>query len=259
MSTLAYIIIFSLLGSIVSMVGGMLLLINKKLAERISHLLAAFAAGTLLASAFIDLLPEAFHALSESGTKNAGAEQGVFLAALVGILFFFFMERAIHWFHHHGREHEKSEARPTVALVTLGDSVHNFIDGVVMAATFMVDINLGIVTTLAVMAHEIPQEIGDFGILLNEGVSRTRVFLYNFFSALSAIAGALITYFLGNVLTGLLPAMLAVTAGFFIYIAATDLLPHIHKNNNRGFAFAESILLLLGVILIYGAITFLEH
>lgn len=258
MSTLAFIIIFTLLGSVVSLIGGVLLLIKEKLASQIAHFLAAFAAGALLGSAFLDLLPEAFHELELTG--GVDGEGTIFLFALFGILVFFFLERAIHWFHHHHREHEDIEARPTVPLVMFGDTIHNFIDGVAIAATFMVDIQLGIVTTLAVAAHEIPQEIGDFGILLHAGLKRGKILWFNLFSALAAVVGAVLTYILGaELLAPYLPILLALTAGFFIYIAGSDLLPHIHKNNKKGFAVIESGLLLLGVALIYAAVSFLHH
>lgn len=156
MSVLVYILLFTFLGSIVSLIGGIVLLAKEKLAIRISHFLSSFAAGALLATAFFDLLPEA---LEDAGEIN------IFLWTLIGMLTFFLLERSIHWFHHHDI-HPEEKAKPVNILIILGDAVHNFIDGMVIAATFLVDIRLGIITALAVGAHEIPQEIGDFGILL---------------------------------------------------------------------------------------------
>lgn len=248
MSTFVYIIIFSFVGSVVSLVGGIFLLIKQRIALKFSHLIASFAAGALLATAFFDLLPEA----------SAGAQGAdVFLWTLVGILLFFLLERFVHWFHHH-HEHGDVKTKPTVSLIMVGDTVHNFIDGVAMGATFLVSIPLGIITSLAVAAHEIPQEIGDFGLMLHRGVPRKKIVLFNIFSALAAMVGALLIYFAGDMVEKFLPVFLSITAGFFIYIAASDLIPEIHEENRRGFAFWETLLLLIGVVVIWGMVTLLE-
>ena len=175
-------------------------------------------------------------------------------------MFFFLIERFIHWFHHH-HEHpsEEGQIKPTVALITFGDSVHNFIDGVAIAASFLVNIPLGIVTSLAVAAHEIPQEIGDFSLLLHKCVDRKKVLLLNLLSSAAAIAGAVLTFFMADFVTGLLPVFLSITAGFFIYIAASDLIPEIHEKNKAGFAFIESFLLILGVLVIWVFVSLLGH
>ena len=240
MSTFTYIILFTLLGSVFSLIGGIILVYKKKLVLKISHFLASFAAGTLLGAAFFDLLPEAL---------NEGEIQTILFWVLAGILVFFLLERFIHWFHHH-HEHLHKETPPTIPLVIFGDSVHNFIDGVAIAATFLTSIPLGIVTTLAVATHEIPQEIGDLGILLHRGLAKKKVLFFNFASALTALLGAIATFLLGEALANILPTLLAITAGFFIYIAASDLIPEIHHENRKGFAFIESMLLLIGVLTI---------
>lgn len=244
MSILGYIIVFTLIGSVVSLVGGMLLLIKQKFALKISHYLASFAAGTLLGTAFFDLLPESLE-LSE--------ETNIFLWALIGILTFFLLERFIHHHNNHGEEGSQ-----VVPLIVIGDSVHNFIDGVAMAATFLVNIPLGIVTALAVAAHEIPQEIGDFGLMLHKGVKRNKVLWINFYSALAALAGAVVTYLAKDSIEKLLPGVLALTAGFFIYIAASNLIPEIHHRDNQKVAFWETVLLLLGVLTVWMVISLLE-
>lgn len=252
MSILGYILIFTLLGSVISLVGGILLLSKEKFAIKISHYLASFAAGALLGTAFFDLLPEAAHEGEEIGVD-------IFTWVLLGILIFFLLERFIHWFHHHHEHPKNSEKKKTVVpLVVLGDSVHNFIDGVVIAASFLISIPLGVTTALAVAAHEIPQEIGDFGILLHRGLSRKRVLVINLLSSLTALVGAGLTFLLGSSLEGLLPIFLALTAGFFIYIAASDLIPEIHNEDVRKVALIETILLLVGVLVIYIAVTLLE-
>lgn len=252
MNTLGYILVFTFIGSIGSLIGGFLLLSQKKFAVKISHFLAAFAAGTLLGTAFFDLLPEAMeHA--EAGDID------VFLWVMVGIIIFFFIERFLHWFHHHEDYHPDEHTKTTVPLIIVGDTIHNFLDGIVIALTFLVSIPLGIVTTLAVAAHEIPQEIGDFGLLLHKGLSRKKVIWINVLSAGAAFAGALLAFFVGESIDGILPIALSVTAGFFIYISLSDLIPEIHHENRKGFAMIESLLLIIGIAFIYVAVSYLEH
>ena len=255
MQTLIYIIIFTTLGSVLAMLGGLILLSRKSLSHTVTHALSAFAAGALLGAAFLDLLPEAFHHFEELGIEEI--ETTVFMYTLGGVLLFFILERFIHWFHHHHRNH-KEETTPLVSLIVFGDGVHNFIDGIVIGATFLVDINLGIITTLAIAMHELPQEIGDFGVLLHEGVAKGKVFLYNFLSQLAAVGGGIVTYFVGSSIEGILPYIIAITSGFFIYIALSDLVPDIHSENKKGFAFLETSMLFVGIFLIFLSVTFLH-
>lgn len=238
---LIYIIVFSFIGSVASLIGGVILLAKEKFTQKITHFLSAFAGGALLGTAFFDLLPEALE-----HTQELGLEINIFLWALIGILIFFLLERFIH--HHDQHPQEK---KTVVPLIVIGDSIHNFIDGVAMASTFLISIPLGIVTSLAVAVHEIPQEIGDFGLMLHKGVPRKKVLLMNFGSALLAMAGAILTYLAKDYIEGLLPAILGLTAGFFIYIAAANLIPEIHSQENKKVAFWETVALFLGVILIY--------
>ncbi|MDD5147662.1 MAG: ZIP family metal transporter [Candidatus Daviesbacteria bacterium] len=247
MDILAYILLFTFLGSIVSLVGGILLLAKEKFAIKISHFLASFAAGTLLGTAFFDLLPEA----QELGQDKVD----VFLWTLVGILVFFLLERFIHH-HGHGKNHE--DTRSIVPLIIVGDSLHNFIDGIATAATFLISIPLGIVTAIAVAAHEVPQEIGDFGLMLNKGIPRKKVLMINFYSAMTALAGAILTYLAKDSIQGLLPVILALTSGFFIYIAAANLIPEIHLHENQKIAFWETVMLFSGVLVVYLVVSLLE-
>ena len=254
MNELGYILLFTFLSGIVSLAGGAILLLKEKFALRVSHYLASFAAGTLLGAAFFDLLPEAAHELEESG----GSHSELFLWTLVGLLSFFLLERFIRWFHHH-HDHDHAKNQSTVSLVVLGGSIHNFIDGVVIASTFMVSIPLGIVTSLAVAAHEIPQEIGDFGILLHRGLRKKKILFLNFLSACIALVGALLAYGAADSLESFLPLILAISAGHFIYIAASDLIPEIHNEDNKKTAMIETFLLLVGVIAVYLAVSLLGH
>ena len=253
MSTLEYILLFTFLGSLGSLIGGFILLSKQKLALKISHFLASFAAGTLLGTAFFDLLPEAAH---EAEHHDAD----IFLWTLIGIIIFFLIERFIHWFHHHEDFHEQDdEKKSTLPLIIISDTVHNFLDGVVIAATFMVSIPLGIATTFAVAAHEIPQEIEDFGLMLHKGLKKKKIILLNILSAAAAFAGAILTYLLGEVLEKYIAIFLALTAGFFIYIASSDLIPEIHHEKRKGFAIIETLLLILGIALIWFAVGFFDH
>ncbi len=245
MSLLVYILLFSFLGSVVSLIGGVILLINQKFALKISHFLSAFAGGALLGTAFFDLLPEAM---------GNGGKINVFLWVLIGILAFFLLERFIH---HHDKSNDPSEKQTIVPMIIVGDTLHNFIDGIAMAGTFLISIPLGIVTSLAVAAHEIPQEIGDFGLMLHKGVSRAKVLWINFFSALAAMVGAVITYMAKDSIVDLLPAVLGLTSGFFIYIAVSNLIPEIHSRENQKIAFWETIMLFVGVLAIYLTISIL--
>lgn len=249
------ILIATFLGSVGALSGGVLLLFHKRLIKTVSHVLVPFAAGALLATGFFELLPEALEHAEEA--HELGVEINIFAWALGGILLFYLLERAIHWFQYHRKGNSGKHGDVTIPLVILGDSVHNFIDGMAIAITFMADPALGVVTTLAIVAHELPQEIGDFAVLLHEGMSRRKVFLVNLVSALLAVLGAIIAVVIGETVEGIFPYALSLTTGFFIYIALTNLLPSIHHEEKKGYAFMETASLFLGVIVIYMAITLL--
>jgi zinc and cadmium transporter len=248
------ILIFTFLGSIGALAGALALMAKQEFAVKISHYLTAFAAGVLLASAFFDLLPEALHEGEAEGLN-------IFAWTLAGLLIFFAAEQIIHWFHHHSEsahEHDK-ETKAIIPLIIAGDTIHNFVDGVVIAATFLVDARLGIITALAVAAHEVPQEIGDFALLLHKGLSRLKVILINIASAAAAFAGAIAAYLFGGALEGYIPISLSLTAGFFIYIATSDIIPEIHYEKRRTAALAKSGLLLAGVLVLYLVLAYLGH
>lgn len=242
MNLFLYIIVFTAIGGILSLIGGILLLTRPKFANNISHLLSSFAAGALLGTAFFDLLPESIH---------ESTPEAVFMGVLAGILFFFLIERFLHWSHHHSSDLEIIKGKPVVSLIVVGDTIHNFIDGIAIAATFLVSIPLGIVTAIAVGAHEIPQEIGDFGILLKEKVKRKKIILINVLSALASILGAILMFLFSDAGEFIIPIVLPITAGFFIYIALSDLIPEIHHENRKGFAVKETAMLILGIVVIY--------
>lgn len=244
---LGYILLFTFLGSVASLLGSLLLLAKKGLTESLSLNLLNFAAGALLATALLDLLPEAVH---EAG------ENEVFVWVLAGFVSFFLAERFIRVFHHHHAHGHKS----STFLVLIGDGIHNFIDGVAITTAFLTSIPLGITTSMAVAAHEIPQEIADMGILLTNGLSRSKALLFNFVSALTAVAGAILAFFFADLIEANLYLFLAIAAGHFIYIAAADLIPDIHERLKESQKSLPVLVFLLGIIAVYSAKTlFGEH
>lgn len=246
MANLGHVIIFSLIGGVFSLIGGIILLGKKKWADSLATYATPFAAGALLSAVFLDLLRE--------GIEQTEAYT-VLLFALVGMVVFFLAERLFRWFHHH-HQHKETVADPTTGLVILGDTMHNALDGVAIAASFLISIPTGIVTTIAVAAHEIPQEIGDFGVLLKKGLSRRQVITVNIVSALATTVLAIITFVLGS--GGAIPTgiLLGLSAGFLLYIAASDLIPTIHEEMpDRKIFDLRSVLFLAGIIIVAASIT----
>lgn len=248
MDLLTYIIVFSLLGGVLSLSLATLLLVNKKVATKFASYGMPFAAGALLAAVFLDLLPE--------GVEQDETET-LFVAALIGILLFFLAERFIRWFHHHHQHDHKSD--PAVPLLIIGDTVHNVLDGVAIAAAFLISIPTGIVTTLAVASHEIPQEIGEFGALLGKGMKRGRVLLVNTFSALAATVAAVLTYFLGQTNALPLGVIFGLSAGFLLYVALSDIIPSLHENHNKKKLFDWQPLLLIAGVATVAAMSLIAH
>lgn len=247
MATYLHVIFFSLVGGLFSLIGALLLFRGKQSAETLAKYATPFAAGALLAAVFLDLLKE--------GVEQSSADT-VMLAALAGMLIFFFAERFLHWFHHH---HQHEDADPSKSLIVIGDTAHNALDGVAIAAAFLISVPTGIVTTLAVAAHEIPQEIGDFGLLLKKGMSKAKVLWVNVLSALATTIAAVITFALGSADKLPLGALLGLSAGFLLYIAASDIIPEIHEQTSKKKLFDwQPIMLLLGVVIVGLAIN-LSH
>lgn len=247
MAELTNILIAVITISLVSFVGAFLLFFKVKRVERLTFPLVSFAAGAMLAAAFFDLMPEAI----ATGTDS------VFTFMLSGIVLFFVVEKLLYWYHCHDGACEghhaisKGKIKPVALLNLMGDAAHNFLDGVIIAASFMTNTGLGIVTTLAVILHEIPQEIGDFSVLIYSGLSRAKALFYNFLSALASVLGALAAFFFTESVGHAEPFLLAFAAGGFIYIAAADLIPELHHDQE----FPKSMLQLawfgLGVLIIY--------
>jgi zinc and cadmium transporter len=247
-ANMAQVVFFSFLGGVVSLIGGILLLSHKKMAERLAVYATPFAGGALIAAVFLDLLKEG---LETSRTET------VMLATVVGILLFFIAEGFLHWFHHH-HEHGDKRRDPKVALVIVGDTLHNALDGIAIAASFLISVPTGIVTTLAVAAHEIPQEIGDFGLLLSKGMRRTEVILVNVLSAVATVLFAALTFELGNEQALPLGVLFGISAGFLLYIALSDVIPTIHSNRQKKFTL-QAMLMILGALFVGVSIQVAHH
>ena len=241
--TLFFIILSTFFISLASFVGVLVLFLREKWLNRILLALVAFSAGALLGASFFDLLPEAIEGVGVESISK------VFIFVIFGFLFFFILENFIHWHHHHSRE--RSDIMPFSYLILISDSLHNFIDGVVIAASFVVAFPLGIATSLAVILHEIPQEIGDFGILIYGGMKKGRALFLNFLSAIAAVLGGLIGFLLSEKIGSSIIFLLPFAAGNFIYIACSDLIPEIKKQTPSKKAIFHFIVFLLGLALMY--------
>ncbi len=274
MDLLAWIILFSLFGGVLSVVAasGFLLMPETWRTRALPHFVS-FAVGALLGAAFLGLLP---HALAGPGVVDF---HKITLAVLLGLLGFFLLEKMVLWRHchvdhceAHMPEHahaprrdaqvpwaQDAQERPQSnqsgqaagTLILIGDGIHNFVDGVLIAAAFLTDFHLGVVTSLAVAAHEIPQEVGDFAVLLHSGFSRKKAFLYNILASLTTVVGALLGYFSLADMQNILPYILAVAASSFIYIAVADLIPGLHKRVQPMATVQQATLIGVGVLLIY--------
>lgn len=249
MANLGHVILFSLMGGVLSLVGGLVLLSRKKWADKLSRFAMPFAAGALLSAVFLDLLQE--------GIEESSADQ-VLMAALAGVVLFFFAERFLRWFHHHHNQDPHAHKDAQLSLIVTGDIVHNALDGVAIAAAFLISVPTGIVTTIAVAAHEIPQEIGDFGLMLAKGMRRSRVLLVNLISALATVAAAVITFLLGSEDALPLGILIGLSAGFLLYIATSDIIPELHEHSHKKLLDLQPLMLLAGVVIV-GAVIQLTH
>lgn len=242
MSLFLIILLASLAESAVSFSGGVLAFLNAENVRRFAHFAVSFAVGALLSVSLLELIPEA---------AETSSLEFVMPFVLAGIVFFFVVEKFLSWYHHHEGRAAGYEVQTYAYLVLWGDFLHNLIDGVIIALTFMTDIRLGIVTTLAVILHEIPQEVGDFGVLLHAGFSKIKALVYNFLVSLSTILGAVIAVSLRNIIPeSFIPIALAVIAGNFIYLAASDLMPELQESAKVSHTLGQIALIVLGAVLV---------
>lgn len=226
----------SLVVSLISLVGVVSLLLKDKYLKSTLILLVGLGAGGMIGGAFLHLLPEALEKTHDF--------LDVFIFVIVGFVCFFVLEKFFYWRHCHKG---KCDVHAFTYLNLIGDGVHNFIDGLIIGASFMVDIQIGIITTFAIILHEVPQELGDFGVLLYGGFSRGKALFYNFLSAATAIVGTLIGYYFSSRVEGFSVALLPVAAGGFIYIAACDLIPELHRQPDQKKAVWSMLFFLLGI------------
>jgi len=251
MSVLTWIILFTLFGGVLSVLAAsMVLYLPERIVNKALPFSVSFATGALLGVSFVGLIP---HALESAGAENFHA---LSVTILAGLMVFFLLEKMVLWRHCHHNDCEghvdvhAHSHKSAGTLILVGDTVHNFVDGVLIAAAFLTDIHLGIVTALAVTTHEIPQEVGDFAILLQSGFTRKKAILYNVISSVATLVGGLLAYFWLADLQHLLPYILAFAAASFIYIAVADLIPTLHKRVHFAAAVEQVFLMLLGIGLI---------
>lgn len=233
-----YAICASVLVSVISLIGIFTLLLKEKVLDKILLLLVGFGAGGLIGGAFLHLLPEALADAKECTTP--------FIYVIIGFVFFFVMERFLYWHHCHDG---KCDVHIFTYLNLMGGGIHNLIDGLIIGTSFCADIKLGMVATLAIIAHEIPQELGDFGILVYGGFSKFKALLWNFLTALTAVLGTIMGYFFASRIAAFSNIFLLIAAGGFIYIAACDLIPELHKQPDMKKSLISVIFFLFGILL----------
>ena len=252
--SLLYIVAATFVGGLLSVLVAASLTVG--VLTRVVHHLVSLSAGVLLATALLDVLPEAF--------ESSASPQSLFLTLLIGLLFFFLLEKAElyrHSHHHEGDEHhhlhgfDQQQAGRGGWSVILGDSIHNFCDGIIIAAAFLADTRLGVVTSLAIIAHEIPQEVGDYIVLLNAGFSRGRALFFNGVSGLAAVVGGVIGYFIVGPWESLFPYLLVVASSSFIYVAVADLIPQLQQRLSLKQTLAQLAWLGAGLLIVVLAVS----
>lgn len=230
-------IISSVVVSLISLIGIFSIVINEKYLSKIIFILISFAAGSLIGASFLHILPE-------SVNHN---NSHIFYYVILGFLLFFVLEKYLHWRHCH--KGANCEIHPVGYLNLIGDSIHNLTDGIFIGVSFYFDSKIGIISTLAVILHEIPQELGDFGVLLHSGFSKTKALLFNFLTALFCVFGAIVGYIMSEYVKNLSFYILPVLAGGFIYISSCDLIPEIHREKDIKNSLISIIFFVLGITL----------
>lgn len=249
MDTFLLLVLAISLGSAISLAGGAIIFLSKRNRSWAIAIALPFGAGALLAAAFFDLLPESF---------ELGEPRTLLLWALVGFITFFLLERLSTWFHHHHAHNGAERHEQQNRLVIAGDLLHNIIDGAAIATAFLVNPISGVVTTIAVSAHEIPKELGTFGILISRGWKDKKVLLANIATAVGTLVAAVIVYWFGSTVKLPEAELLAITSGFFIYVAASDIIPEIHEQPRR-LGTIQALVLLVGVASIGVVLSILPH
>ncbi len=229
--------------TLLSFIGMIFLGLADKVLKRILDAMVAFAIGSLLGGAFLHLLP---HSISENGTS-------IFNFVIVGLISFFIVERFLKWRHCH---REPCEMHTFGHMNLIGDGIHNFLDGAIIAVGFIANPSLGTATSLAIIAHEIPQEIGDFGVLLTAGFTKRKALVLNCIAASTVISGGIITFFLSSHVQAIVPFLTPFSAGGFIYMAGTDLIPELHKRAGTESSIVHLAFITLGLIFMWSLTLF---
>ena len=264
MSVLSYTIIAALAGGVLAVTAA-----AATLALRASWIprLVSFAVGALLGAVFLELLP---HALEE------GSVERVMATVLAGLLAFFLLEKLVLWRHSHGHDAHRDDAEETEhehalhrhggddrgrsgLMILIGTAVHNFCDGIVIAASFLADVRLGLATTVAIVAHAVPQQVGDFAVLLHSGFARSRAFAYNVSAGAATLAGALAGHYALAQMQAVLPSVLAIAAASLLYVAVADLIPSLHRRAEPVETAKQALAIGIGIAVIYGVHAALEH
>ena len=252
MNTLAWIISTTFSISLIAFVGGLVLALKERILNKMLLVFVAFSAGALIGGAFLHLIPEAILEMSVDETSLLTT----FTFLLIGFCIFFILEQVIRWHHHHATSHPK--IMPFSYLILLSDGIHNFIDGLVIAASFLVSFPIGISTSLAIAFHEIPQEIGDFGVLIYGGIQKREALILNFMSAITVLFGGIAGYILQSWIGESIILLLPFAAGNFIYISSTDLIPEIRYKESPIQSLLRFIVFIAGIG-VMAAIRFLSH
>ncbi len=240
MNPLIAILLLSFVGSMAGLVGGVIFLLKKEWARTLCKYAVPFAAGVLLSVSLLHLLPEAVHLTGE---------KAYFIVLIALLSSFFFEQYFAHLHHHEGHKHVETKA--SAPLVVFGDTIHNFIDGVAIASAYLVDPYFGLVVTLSTFLHETPHEIGDFGVLMSAGWSRSKTFIANLLSATATFPGALLVFFFLRDAHDKIGILLAISAGIFLYLGASDFLPEVGEEEKDVATWKKLLLLVVGVLLMY--------
>nr|MDO8086026.1 ZIP family metal transporter [Candidatus Sigynarchaeum springense] len=278
-ASIAFVLIFVI--GCMSLVGVFFLSIKEKTLDKILFYLVAFATGTIISTAVFDLIPESIHGFEELVSQGFFIEEDIFLVfifVMSGFITFFVLERFIYWFHGHAHKEEKEKfvchdtsgkqveieqesgkGRNIALLNLVGDCLHNLLDGIIIMVSFLQNIGLGIIVTIAVFIHELPQEIGDFGILLYGGLTKKKALLFNFMSAMVAMLGGAIALGLSSIIGSFNTFFLGFSAGGFIYIGAVELMPELLKEKNLKRSILQSIIFFAGIATVFILLRILPH
>lgn len=252
LTTFQWILLVTILNGLVALLGAVIFLSFKKKSHKSLIYFVSFTTGALLGGAFLHFLPEAAEELSLVKTT---------ILTLAGFIIFFFLETYLHWHHCHNHQcdedHHHSNEKPYAQLLLYGDSIHNFIDGLIIASSFIISVPLGIITSILIIAHELPQEISDFAVLIYGGFSKRKALIYNFLSQLTAVLGGILGYFFIGVREQAV-FLLPIAAGGFLHIAISDLIPEIFKEKDPLKRITNMLIIVAGIVLLLSAKIFAE-